>query len=300
MDLGFLEPLTEQTTEMWVAFVKMLPLFGIALVVLFMTSVVNKIAKFLLGKILDKSQLRASLKSLFSTLLGIAIWVLGVLIAMAVIMPSLTPAKILAGLGLGSIAIGFAFQDIFENFLAGIMIMLRRNMRIGDFIECEGMLGKIEKINIRDTQLRQSDNQLIMVPNSILFKNPVYILTESKKRRFDLVCGVSYDTDLEKAEKVILKALEGLDLLDKKQEVQVFASEFNSSSVDFTIRWWADSKPVDLFKSRAQVIKSVKSALDKAGIEIPFPYITHTYKEEMPVAPIRFKEAKARQVKKKA
>ncbi len=299
MDVSFLEPLKEQLGEMWVGFVKLIPLLGISIAVLIITSIASKIVKLVLSKVLEKSHLRPSLQSLVLTLAGIGVWVLGSLIALTIVMPSLTPAKILAGLGLGSIAIGFAFQDIFENFLAGIMIMLRRTMRIGDFIECEGLLGKIEKINIRDTQIRQTDNQLIMVPNSLLFKNPVYILTEQKARRFQVVCGVSYDTDLDKAEKIIKAAVEKVDLVKKSKGIDVFASEFNSSSVDFTIRWWAESKPRDMHESRAMVIKSVKGALDKAGIEIPFPYITHTFKEKVPMEKIELKEANAKKTTKK-
>ncbi len=301
MDVGFLEPLKEQLGEMWIGFVKIIPLLGIATIVLIVTSIVSKIVKYALGKALDRSHLRPSLQSLVLTIAGIGVWVFGSLIALTIVMPSLTPAKILAGLGLGSIAIGFAFQDIFENFLAGIMIMLRRTMRIGDFIECEGMLGKIEKINIRDTQIRQTDNQLIMVPNSILFKNPVYILTEQELRRFEIVCGVSYDTDLEEAEKVIRDCMESLEIVEQSKGVDVFAKEFGASSVDFNIRWWAKSKPRDMHESRAMVIKAVKAALDKAEIEIPFPYITHTFKEKVPVETIEFKEAKPKkETKKKA
>lgn len=281
--MDMIDPLLEQLNDMSVAFMKMLPLLGIALIALFVTWIVSRIVRTILSKVLDRSHIRPSLRSLALSMSKIAVWTLGILISAAIVFPSLTPAKILAALGLGSIAIGFAFQDIFENFLAGVMIMLRKTMRIGDFIECEGVEGKIEQINIRDTYIRQTDNQLVLMPNSKLFKNEVYVRTEQDIRRYQVVCGVAYDVDLAEAKSVIDAAVKSVDLVNKDKPIQIFASEFNSSSVDFTIRWWAKSKPVDKMESQDAVIMGVKKALDDAGIEIPFPYVTHTFKEDLGV-----------------
>ena len=188
--MDFLTPLFSQLNSMAVGFVKLLPMIGIAFVVVLITWIVSKIVQSAVRNILNKAHMRPSLKSLFLSLIKIGVWTVGTLIALTIIFPSLTPAKILAALGLGSIAIGFAFQDIFENFLAGVMIMLREPMRIGDYIECGEVEGRIEKINIRDTFVRQTDDQLILVPNSILFKNEVFVRTDKEFRRFSIVCGV--------------------------------------------------------------------------------------------------------------
>ena len=126
-------------------------------------------------------------------------------------------------------------------------------------------------------------NELTIVPNSILFKNPVKILTDKNMRRHEIVAGVSYDSDLEEARDVILKAVKSCDLVDTDHSVDVFAREFNSSSVDFTVRWWSGSQRGDMHKSRDSVIRAIYAALNKAGIEIPFPYITHTFKEPVPM-----------------
>ena len=282
-DLSLLGPLFEQLETMWVGFVKLLPMLGIAFVVLLFTWIASRIVKFVLTKVMDKAHMRPSLQSLIFTLAKIGVWTFGTLIALTIVLPSLTPAKILAGLGLGSIAIGFAFQDIFENFLAGVMIMLRKPMRIGDFIKCEGIEGKIEQINIRDTFVRQTDGQLVLVPNSMLFKNEVFVRTDQPIRRFEIICGVAYDEDLAQSKSVIQKAVESIEGLASNKKVEVYATEFNSSSVDFRIRWWAESKPLDEHKTRDQVVMKVKKALDDAGIEIPFPYRTLTFKEDLTI-----------------
>lgn len=281
--MEFLEPLYEQLSVMWVGFVQLLPMLGIAFVVLFATWVISKIVAKIISKSLGHSHIRPSLRELFGTLAKVGVWTLGILIATTIIFPSLTPAKLLAAVGLGSVAIGFAFKDVFENFLAGILIMLREPMRIGDFIECEDVEGWVEKISIRETYIRQTDKQLVLVPNARLFQNPVYIRTDEDQRRFEIVAGVGYGEDVDKCRDIIQKAVESVEELSKDRPVQVFAREFNSSSIDYTVRWWTGSKPIDMHKSRDKVIAAIKVALDKAGVEIPFPYRTLTFSEPLKI-----------------
>ena len=108
----------------------------------------------------SKASIRESLKQLIHTVVSIGVWVVGLVIAATVVLPGLTPASLVAGLGVGTIAIGFAFQDFFQNFLAGILIMVRKKMRIGDVIECEGIIGKVEHISLRETHVRKLSNEL--------------------------------------------------------------------------------------------------------------------------------------------
>jgi small-conductance mechanosensitive channel len=200
-----------------------------------------------------------------------------------VVFPGLTVGSLVAGLGIGAVAIGFAFQDIFENFLAGVLIMVREKMRIGDVIECEGMVGKVEHITLRETHIRKLSGEVTVVPNSILFKNPVEILTDMDQRRHEVVIGVSYDTDLDEAAEVIRKSVTALEVVDDEKGLDIFAQEFNSSSVDFLVRWWSGSTPRAGWESKDKVVRAIKRGLDDAGIEIPFPYITHTFKERVPM-----------------
>jgi small-conductance mechanosensitive channel len=206
------------------------------------------------------------------------------MIAAVIAFPNLTPTKILAGLGIGSVAIGFAFKDIFENFLAGIIILLRREMRIDDFIECEGLAGKVENILVRETHIRQTDGQLVIVPNSLLFKNPLTIRTDLEQRRTTIICGIAYSEDVAQAREIITAAVRNCSsVLSEQRPVQVFAQEFADSSVNFEVTWWTGSKPLDIRRSRDEVVTAVKRALDDAGIEIPFPYRTLTFNEPLPL-----------------
>nr|WP_199797130.1 mechanosensitive ion channel family protein [Qipengyuania flava] len=265
-------------------FVESLPSLAIAIFIVFLTWIVARFGARISDMIVGRTELRASLKTLIDTLVKLGVWLAGLFIAAIVVMPGLTAASLLAGLGIGAVAIGFAFQDIFENFLAGVLIMLREKMRIGDVIECEGITGKVEHITLRETHVRKLSGELTVVPNSILFKNPVEILTDDSQRRHEVVVGVSYDTQLDRAAEVIRQAVEDVEDVLASKGIDIFAQEFNSSSVDFLVRWWAGSTPRDGWESKDKVVRAVKAALDEAGIEIPFPYVTHTFKETVPVS----------------
>jgi len=209
------------------------------------------------------------------------IWMIGVMIAISIIFPGITPASLLAVLGLGSVAVGFAFKDIFENFLAGILIMLRKKMNIGDVIECEDVKGRVEQITLRDTYLRHLSNELVLVPNAYLFKNPLKILTDAPLRRHEVEVGVAYDVDLDEAAKVIADAVAGVELVNAERPVEVFAKEFGDNSINFLVRWWAGSTPVQAHASRDKVVRGIKRALDGAGMEVPFPQRTLWFRDAL-------------------
>ena len=275
--------LLKQLHSMWTEFLQWLPQLAIAIILLFVVWVVARFAKSIADRLTGNTGMRPSLKQLVHTMVTILIWLIGLMLVLTILLPGVTPASLIAGLGIGAVAIGFAFQDIFENFLAGVLIMLRKKMRIGDVIECEGISGKVEHITLRETHVRKLSNEVTIVPNSMLFKNPVQIFTDEPGRRHEVVAGVSYDTDLDQAAKVIEEAVRSCDLVESDKKIDVFAKEFNSSSIDFLVRWWSGSTPRDGHQSRDQVVRAIKRALDDAGIEIPFPYITHTFKEPVPM-----------------
>ncbi len=217
-------------------------------------------------------------------LVSIAWWIAGLLLAAVVIFPGLSPTKALGGLGLMSVAVGFAFKDIFENFFAGFILLWRYPFENGDYIECGGVEGKIETINLRMSEIRQTSGELVVVPNSVLFSNPVDVLTDLPHRRVMIDVGVSYDSDVEKAVTLIQETVEACPSPIGSQPVQVFPKAFGSSSIDIEVAWWTKPRPVDLRESRGEVVTAIKRALNHAGIEIPFPYRTMTFKEPLQLA----------------
>ena len=265
--------------------VAILPQLLIAIVIVVLTYFFALLVRRIVKRLLRHSKIRPSLANLITILSSAGVWVLGFMVAAIIAFPNLTPTKMLAGLGIGSVAIGFAFKDIFENFLAGIIILLRREMRINDFIECVGLEGKVENILVRETHVRQTDGQLVIVPNSMLFKNPLTIRTDLDQRRTTIICGVAYSEDVKQSREVIRQAVLACpSVISDSRPVQIFAQEFAESSINFEVTWWTQSKPLDIRLSRDEVIESIKSALDEANIEIPFPYRTLTFNEPLKVA----------------
>ncbi|WP_260079161.1 mechanosensitive ion channel family protein [Phaeobacter inhibens] len=276
--------LMEQMSDWLASAVIALPRVGVALTILLLTALLVWAAKTVIRRISRQLKLRRNLCDVLQLLASVILWLIGSLIAVTVVFPTVTPGKALTTLGLGSVAIGFAFKDTFENFLAGILLLLREPFQIGDFIECEGAEGKIEAITVRDTHIRQTDGQLVVVPNAQLFHNAVTVRTNRELRRATLICGIAYGENVDTARSVISEAVRNVDMVrDDVRDVQVFAKTFGTSSVDFEITWWTGSEPLDIRASRDQVVAAVKTALDDAGIEIPFPYRTLTVNEPIPV-----------------
>ncbi len=271
--------ITESLNELWRDLLVRSPLLIAAAIVLVVTSILAKFVGWSIVRILSNRKLRTSLKDLVYQLVSIAVWIVGVLTATVVAFPGMTPSKALTVLGLGSVAVGFAFKDIFENFFAGILILWRYPFDRGDFITCEDVTGRVEKITIRNTLIRRLDGELAVVPNANLFKSTVDVLTNQPQRRVRIICGVAYDEDVDKSREVIRKAVQGCKSVEGVRTVEIFAQEFANSSVNFEVAWWTGSKPLDIRRSRDEVIAAIKRELDDAKIEIPFPYRTLVFKD---------------------
>ncbi|PIS04525.1 hypothetical protein COT83_00185, partial [Candidatus Peregrinibacteria bacterium CG10_big_fil_rev_8_21_14_0_10_44_7] len=177
---------------------------------------------------------------------------------------------VIAAVGFG---IGFALQDIIMNFIAGVILLATRQFTIGDFIEVNGTLGKVKEIQARATILQALDGTKIIVPNADLFKNQVTSFTTNPFRRVEIPIGVEYRTDLKKATNVMLAVLHSHAKILKQPAPAVILDEFADSSINFKIRFWVESKS-KWIQIKSDIIQMLKSALDQAGINIPFPIRT--------------------------
>ncbi len=267
--------------DLWTGLLESLPLLFAGVIIFVFTWITAKLVDRVLSRALRDSWFKRGFKDLLLQMATVFVWVAGLTVTAVIVFPGLTPAKVLAALGIGSIALGFAFKDIVENFLAGILILWRFPFDPGDFIRWGDIEGKVEEITIRMTLIRKSDGVLVVLPNATLFKEPVDVLTNQNSRRVTVICGIAYGENIDEARGVIQKAVESCDTRTKDKPVQIFAQEFADSSINFEVTWWCGSTPVDVRRSRDQVVAAVKRALDDAGIEIPFPYRTLTFKEPL-------------------
>ena len=264
--------------------VSYLPQLVIALLVLVATGFLAALATKLLRKSLGRAHLRPSLRDLIVMAARILIWFAGLMLAAGIVFPSFGFGNLVATAGLASIAIGFAFQDIFENFFAGVLILWSFPFEEGDFIHVpsEDLIGKVEHIEIRMTHLRRTTGELVLVPNATIYKNTIEVFTSQPKRRITVMCGIAYGEDVAEGRRVMREAVATCDTVVDPDAIEVYAQAFGASSIDFEVTWWAKPTPRDQRVSRDQVVEAVKKALDDAGIEIPYPYRTLTFSKNEP------------------
>jgi small-conductance mechanosensitive channel len=207
----------------------------------------------------------------------VAAWVVGILFASVIAFPDLGLGDIIGLLGLGSVAIGFAFQDIFKNFLAGVLLLFNEPFRLGDQVIVDKFEGTIEDITIRSTQIKTYQGERIVIPNAIVFTSPVQVLTAMPHRRTDLALGVDYNTDLPSAIQVLLKTVTRVQGVLSDPIPEVDAVGFGDSSIDLMVRYWTLPQKVQVRQTRTRVIITLKEACEQANISIPYPIRTLYY-----------------------
>lgn len=279
--------LWEIVTDYANTFLQHLPTLGIALVILVAGWLAAKLTKKGVRKTAERFTQDPSLISLFGTISYIVAISIAVFAAAATVFPGLQAGDLIAVLGLSSVAIGFAFKDIFENFLAGVLILSRRPFRIGDFIEVQDVDGEVKDISFRNTVLTESSGEDIVMPNAILFKNPVTVRTANAARRTTFEAGIGYDEDIDTAREVIREAVEGCSEVHDDPAPQIYCWSHDSSAVTFNVRYWTGSENSAVSKGRDEVATAIKYALDDADIEIPYPYVSLDYPLEEKLEQVR-------------
>ncbi|WP_288775285.1 mechanosensitive ion channel family protein [uncultured Psychrobacter sp.] len=262
-------------------FIVRLPYFMVAVVVLLVFWLLSLIFKSVVSKLLSKSHTHRNLVRVFQRIGGALIFFIGLMIAMVIAIPGFTPAKLVGALGIGSVAIGFAFKDIFQNLLSGILLLLSEPFRIGDQIVSGEFEGTVEDIKVRATTIRTYDGRQVVIPNSQLYTSALTVNTAYKRRRLELTVGIGYEDDIRKAKEVILQALEKAETVSKLAEPSVVATEFGASSIDLKVRWFInDGTQANKVASIHEVIVEIKDQLDAAGVNIPFPIRTLDFSDD--------------------
>ncbi|WDR04575.1 mechanosensitive ion channel family protein [Devosia rhodophyticola] len=195
---------------------------------------------------------------------------LGGLLALTIVLPSVKPGDLVAGLGIGSVAIGFAFKDILQNWLAGLLILLRQPFRPGDQIVINGYEGTIDHIETRVTAIRTYDGRMALIPNSDVYTNAVTVNTAFDKRRSQYDVGIGYGDNIADAKSVMLNAVKSVEGVEQDPAAEVLVVDLAASWITLRPRWWTNSLRTDVVHTQSRVIEAIKSALDAAGIDMPF------------------------------
>ena len=226
-------------------------------------------------RILGSRKHHQNLVTVFRRVGSALILFLGFMVAMIIAVPSFTPGKLIGALGIGSVAIGFAFKDIFQNLLSGILLLLSEPFRIGDQIISGNFEGTVEDIQIRATTIRTYDGRKVVIPNSQLYTSTMTVNTAYSQRRLEFDVGIGYENNIIDAQQVILSVLKAAPTVSKLAEPSVIATALADSSVVLRVRWFIDDgTQTNRVASINEVIILVKEALEKANISIPFPVTT--------------------------
>ena len=194
-------------------------------------------------------------------------------------------ASLLAVLGAAGLALGLALQGTLSNVAAGVMMLILRPFNVGDYIDSGGIAGTVTNLGLFTTELATPDNVYIQAPNSKLWSSEVYNYSRNLHRRMDIVCGIGYAENIDKAFKIYQKVVDADDRLIRTEgkEPMVMVSSLGDSSVNVTARVWC--KTSEYWQVKFDLTKNIKEALDKAGINIPFPTRTIAYAEGAPPKP---------------
>jgi small-conductance mechanosensitive channel len=230
---------------------------------------------FIIAKLVEASfvkwatrRKRKNLGEVLGGFLRWAVMIFGFFVAITVILPSVEPVDLLAGLGVGSVAIGFAFKDILQNWLAGLLILFRQPFVTGDQIVVSGYEGTVDRIETRSTNIRTYDGRMVLVPNADAYTNAVTVATAYKKRQSQCSLSIPAGDDLSKAKKLIVATLEKTDGVLKDPAPGVLTSDLQAAKVVVQATWWTGSKHAEVADVRSRALEALKAALEKGGVSL--------------------------------
>lgn len=254
-------------------FILLLPNLVVAVLVLVGFWLAAKLVRSLLLRLLHRVSHSEQVTRLLAQTVFLLLLAAGLFISLGIVGLQKTVASLLAGAGILGLALGFAFQDIAANFMAGIFLSIEHPFRVGHLIQTKDFLGVVQRIHLRWTEIVTPQGQLALIPNKQVFENPITNYTAMGKRRVDLKLGISYGDDLEKVRQVTLKTLEQISVRKPNTPCEMFFEKFGESSIDLVARFWIafTSKQSDFLAAQSEAIEKIKKAFDDNGITLPFP-----------------------------
>ena len=259
----------------WAGIVDMLKTTGvdfgldlvIALLIFIVGRIVARIIQRGIGRVMEAQEVDKILQSFVSNL---AYWTLMVFVIIAAINQlGIQTASLIAVMGAAGLAIGLALQGSLSNFAAGVLIVIFRPYRVGDWVEAAGISGSVEQVQILTTILKTGDNKQIIVPNSQIMDSIITNYSANETRRVDMVVGVSYDDDIDKVRATIQSLIDADSRILSEPECAITVSALADSSVNFNVRPWV--KTEDYWSVMFDLTEAIKKRFDEEGISFPFP-----------------------------
>lgn len=260
----------------WVeALVVMLPNLGLALVLLVTVVLLSNVLRRVVHDVVLRITHNEPISQLLSTLARVLAIMVALFLCLGLLNLDKAVTSLLAGVGVVGLALGFAFQDIAANFMAGFIMAVAQPFDVGDLVQVAGQRGKIKTIALRASEIETLDGLSILVPNKDIFQSPIVNYTHTPQRRLDLSMGTAYGDDMRRVRDVVLQAVDGVPERDLERKPELFFESFGDSSINFSVRVWltrADER--SYLHARSEAMIAIKGALDAANLSIPFPIRT--------------------------
>ncbi|QYJ74264.1 MULTISPECIES: mechanosensitive ion channel family protein [Shewanella] len=250
-----------------------------AIIIFLVGKYFSNLVKKLTTKMLNNRKVDPTVTSFVANLAWAVVFVFTVIATLGQI--GVQTASLVAVIGAAGLAVGLALQGSLSNFAAGVLMVLFRPCRVGDYIEAAGIAGTVDEITIFSTKLRTPDNKVIVAPNSAIMNGTITNYSAMDKRRVDMVIGVAYDADIKLTKKVLTDILDNNQYVLKDPAYTVALSELGASSINFVVRPWV--KGADFWAAKFELTEQIKNALDANNIGIPYPQMD-IHVKELPAA----------------
>jgi len=224
------------------------------------------------NKTLKKVIKQASIRSLLSNVVSIVIIALGLFLALGVLNLDEVLQSLLAGAGVAGLAIGLALQGTLSNTFSGIFLALKDVLNVGDWVESNGFAGRVIEIDLRNTKIKEADNNIVVIPNKMVLDNPFKNFGLTNRIRASIECGISYDSNLRTVKEIGINTITKIFPPDSLEKIEFHYLNFGESSIDFQIRFWVDATAnLTSVEAKSKAIMALKEAFDKNEIDIPYP-----------------------------
>jgi len=252
-----------------------LPMFGLALAIFVLFWLLAVGLRRVIRKPHAEDKSARDLRNTMGSLVHILLIIAGILLAVTTAAPSVNPSDLLGAMGFMGVAVGFAFRDILQNLLAGILILLREPFSVEDQIRYKDFEGTVVRIETRATIIMTYDGRRVVIPNGEIYTNAVVVNTAMEKRRSQYDVGIGYGDSIVEAKRVMIEAMQATDGVLADPAPEVLTIDLASSSVNLRARWWSAPEQGEVIHTQDKVLTAMKMALDKAGIDMPYPTQVH-------------------------
>jgi small conductance mechanosensitive channel len=264
--------LLDSLHNLWDDFIARLPAIVTGLLVLLAFYLIARGVHYLVRKSLRKAKASEHAAQLASRIIFVGVMIVGVLVTMGVM--GINAGALVASLGLVSVGIGFALKDVIENFIAGVILIFQRPFVVGDVVNFGEVEGTVMDVRVRDTVINMFDGRQVFVPNAKIFTAAVINNNRNRRRRLDFEVSIAYPENASKAMEAAAGSLRDVEGILGDPSPLVVVETLGESSVVLRVYFWVNPLDINLLDVESAAITAVKSGLEDAGIEIPFPILT--------------------------